>query len=62
MMKKSLILCSAILVAALISLSSAFAGDWPQWGNTPDRNMVAPDKNLPSDWSPGTRDAKGDWD
>ena len=28
-------------------------GDWPQWGGTPGRNMVSPEKHLPETFSPG---------
>jgi outer membrane protein assembly factor BamB len=61
MMNHSQLMLLNVALAAML-IGSARAGDWPQWGNTPDRNMVAADKNLPSDWSPGTRDPKGDWD
>ena len=30
-----------------------FAADWPQWGNTPDRNMYSPAKGLPAQFDPG---------
>ena len=28
----------------------ATAAEWTMWGRTPDRNMVSPDKNPPTDW------------
>jgi outer membrane protein assembly factor BamB len=38
------------LVAAALAASVASAQDWPMWGGTPARNMVAPGvKNLPTD-------------
>src|SRR5437588_12198873 len=30
------------------------AEDWPMWGRTPQRNMVSPDKNPPTDWDVST--------
>ena len=32
------------------------ANDWPMWGGTPDRNMVATAKNLPTDITVGVLD------
>jgi outer membrane protein assembly factor BamB len=32
---------------------AAFAGDWPQWGGTDDRNMYSPAKGLPDRFEPG---------
>ena len=29
--------------------------DWPQWGGTPERNMMSVEKNLPDDWNPGPK-------
>jgi len=28
----------------------ARAEDWPMWGRTPQRNMVSPEKNAPTEW------------
>jgi outer membrane protein assembly factor BamB len=39
----------------LLALCPALqAQDWPMWGGTPTRNMVAEAKNLPTDINPGT--------
>jgi outer membrane protein assembly factor BamB len=39
----------------LLALCPALqAKDWPMWGGTPGRNMVADAKNLPADIHPGT--------
>lgn len=39
----------------LLALCPALkAKDWPMWGGTPNRNMVADAKNLPSEINPGT--------
>ena len=51
------------LTTALACLSfgtgPAHAGDWPQWGRTNDKNMVAPDAgNLPITFDPGKEDEK----
>lgn len=45
----------ATLVLIAVAPASS-AADWPQWGNTPDRNMIAPDKNLPDAFHPGEKD------
>lgn len=38
----------------------AVAADWPQWGGTPQRNMVSTEKGLPDGFAPETdRDASG---
>jgi len=39
------------------------AGDAPQWGVTPDRNMISLEKNLPDSWSPGKKnEGTGEFD
>jgi outer membrane protein assembly factor BamB len=40
----------AALAAARLSLA---ADDWPTWGHDPSRNMVSPDKDLPTAIEPG---------
>jgi hypothetical protein len=45
----------ALLIAALGAASmllnpSVRADDWPMWGRTPQRDMISPDKNPPTDW------------
>ena len=44
-----------LVAAALLGLGSiaAQAGDWPQWGGTPNRNMYSPEKGLPEKVDPG---------
>jgi outer membrane protein assembly factor BamB len=39
---------------ALCGLSTSLAGDWPQWGGTPARNMYSPGRGLPARFEPGT--------
>ncbi len=48
----------SILLAITISLSSSIApaGDWPQWGCGPDRNMASDAKNLPASFGPGKQE------
>src|SRR5690606_31341801 len=44
-----------------ISLSlplAAHAGDWPMWGGTPDRNMVAEASKIPTDVEVGEIDSE----
>ncbi len=42
-----------LLAAALILTTSAVAKDWPMWGGSPTRNMVAEAKGIPDDISSG---------
>jgi outer membrane protein assembly factor BamB len=44
-------LSGSLLIAAAYPLASQ---DWPMWGGTPQRNMAATAKNLPSTWNPKT--------
>jgi outer membrane protein assembly factor BamB len=49
-------------VCGLVALASAaaLADDWTMWGRTPTRDMVAPEKDPPTDWRvPSTDDPKG---
>lgn len=39
--------------AATLAAATLFAGDWPQWGGTPNRNMYSPEKGLPDRFEPG---------
>jgi outer membrane protein assembly factor BamB len=57
MRKKTLLsrirIAAAVAVGAAtlcLSALSAQAEDWPMFGRTPQRNMVSPDKNPPTDW------------
>lgn len=47
-----------LLLTLTLSASELRAADWPQWGNTSDRNMVSNETGLPDSWAPGK--AKGD--
>lgn len=38
---------------ALLLPAVVLAGDWPQWGHDPSRNMVSDEKNLPATCDPG---------
>lgn len=49
--------CVALLL--LLTAAAARAGEWPQFGGTPDRNMVSPEKNLPTWFAPGEKEADG---
>lgn len=45
----------------LLALCPALhAQDWPMWGGTPSRNMVATAKNLPTEINPGTIDPENE--
>jgi outer membrane protein assembly factor BamB len=41
--------------AVRLSASDPGTGDWPMWGGSPDRNMVANAKGLPTDWDVKTK-------
>jgi outer membrane protein assembly factor BamB len=41
------VLAGAVLV---LCAGRASAEDWPMWGRTPQRHMVSPEKNPPTDW------------
>ena len=43
------------LVTFHTSASDPGSGDWPMWGGTPDRNMVANMKGLPTTWDVKTK-------
>lgn len=46
-------------LALVVGAAAVSAEDWPQWGGTPDRNMVAKEKgSVPDDFVPG--EFKGD--
>lgn len=40
-----------IIIAGLTA--PVLGADWPMWGGTPSRNMVSPEKNIPSDFEAG---------
>src|SRR5947209_13661635 len=52
---KSRLLAAAAPALAAASLllppSPSRADDWPMWARTPNRNMVSPEKNPPTDWN-----------
>src|SRR5947208_1846056 len=43
-----------VLFTLLLPAALALAGDWPQWGHDPSRNMVTDEKGLPATCEPGT--------
>jgi outer membrane protein assembly factor BamB len=45
-----------VLATTFVLRGSALAGDWPMWGGRPGRNMVSPEKNLPSKWDVATQE------
>ncbi len=46
-------------LCALAGFSGLRAGDWPQWGGRPARNMVSEETGLPDTFLPGTKKAEG---
>ena len=48
---RSPLFCS--LIATVLAASAAQAADWPMWGGTPSRNMVAEASGIPDDINSG---------
>ena len=48
-MKKMIALLAAF-AAATVMVNLARAEDWPMWGRTPNRMMISPEKNPPTEW------------
>ena len=46
-------LVDSLLVCLMVA--PLHAGDWPQWGGTPHRNMASEEKRLPSRFDPGKK-------
>ncbi len=44
-----------LAVAVMVSASDPGGTDWPQWGGTPDRNMVSSMAGLPTEWDVTTK-------
>lgn len=42
---------AAAVVAGAALVIPGFAGEWPMWGGSPDRNMVSTEKNIPQSWN-----------
>jgi outer membrane protein assembly factor BamB len=53
-MKLTALMSGALALSAAVAV--AVAGDWPQFGGTPARNMVSDEKGLPLEVNPGTVD------
>ena len=48
-------LAACVLLGGYASSTSVSrAEDWPMWGRTPNRNMVTPEKGVPTDWDVDT--------
>ena len=47
---KRLLLLIAACGVTTAAAQVARAEDWPMWGRTPQRNMVSPEKNAPTEW------------
>jgi outer membrane protein assembly factor BamB len=45
--------CVALLMTWTITLETAWAQDWPQWGGALERNMYSPETGLPDRVEPG---------
>jgi outer membrane protein assembly factor BamB len=46
---------AVLAVAVMVSASDPGGTDWPQWGGTPDRNMVSSMAGLPTEWDVTTK-------
>ncbi len=54
MKRKPTLLTSLLGGTAALTGGALLAGDWPQWGGSPDKNMVSEEKDLPgADIEPG---------
>lgn len=51
---------SSIWLGLALSAAALCASDWPQWGGTPAKNMVAGEKNLPAAFIPGEKQTQGE--
>jgi hypothetical protein len=49
-----------LLVLFLAPWSLLHAADWPQWGGTPSKNMVSPERHLPETFVPGEKGTQGE--
>jgi len=43
----------ALAITGLLTTTAITAADWPMWGHDPSRNMVSPDRSLPTSIDPG---------
>ena len=54
---------AAAVLACLVLLNSMAlctrAGDWPQWAGSDSKNMVSPEKGLPTSFEPGAKKPDG---
>ena len=50
--------CAAVVLGGMLAGIGApvRADDWPQWGGTPAKNMVADEPGLPASFEPGVKD------
>ena len=48
-----------VVWGVLLSATALYAGDWPQWGGTPSKNMASPEKGLPDTFAPGKKRTLG---
>jgi hypothetical protein len=53
MARKLLSVGSVLVIMLGTGCSSAPAGDWPMWCQSPSRNMASEEKNLPDSWDVG---------
>lgn len=43
----------------LATLSPILAGEWPEWGGDPSKNMISAETNLPAEFAPGEQSDDG---
>lgn len=53
MMQMKLTVFVPAVLSGFLLAPSLVAGDWPQWGGLPHRNMYSPEKGLPDRFEPG---------
>jgi outer membrane protein assembly factor BamB len=47
---KNVVAACGLAVIALVPSSRVRGEDWTMWGRTPDRNMICPEKGIPTEW------------
>jgi hypothetical protein len=56
MMKKQIV----TMLAVTLTVAGLQASDWSQWGGSSTRNMVSPEKGLPTEMNAGKKVAKSE--
>ncbi len=46
---------AGLMAAIMLAATSALAGEWPEWGGDPTKNMISDDTGLPTEFGSGER-------